>query len=156
MWYEILLNNEFADYFMNSDGLESNKEKDKKMLQDYEDIILGITYAWVFYEDKQAEKARKNIKSTDENILKAFEFCRSQMHLTETKALGDLWQSACKQFNVASPYEVDVELLSAEQCAFLIIYPFWARMGYSFLDEFQESGDLKKYLLALKRKKDRD
>jgi hypothetical protein len=32
------------------------------------------------------------------------------------------------------------------------MYPFFSRMGGSFEKEFQESGGLKKYLLALKSK----
>ena len=51
-------------------------------------------------------------------------------------------------------YAVDTELLTAEQCALLIMYPFWSRMGGSFEEHFYNSGRLKKYLCALKNKCD--
>ena len=61
----------------------------------------------------------------------------------------DIWHSrGCN-------YDTPIEKLSDEQCAVLLVYPFWSRMDGGFEVSFRNDGRLKKYLLALKKKRGR-
>ena len=64
-----------------------------------------------------------------------------------------VWNSA-KQAGNEFLYQTDAAVFSAEQLAVLILYPFWSRMGGSFADKFLESGQLRNFLLTLKKKSD--
>ena len=153
MWYKILIENEYADYFINNESFlitESN-EKTARMLGGYADIVSGVTYAWTYREGEKSDRLALAVKDMGADISRAFDFCCEHLHLTQTKALSDIWNSIPRENN-ESCYSVDVDYLNEEQCAVLIMYPFFSRMGSSFEKNFQESGDLKKYLLVLKSK----
>lgn len=153
MWYEILISNEFAHYFMNGASCDDSDDTVIQMLKGYSDIVNGVIFAWSICK-KEFDNANKiNIENLEANFNKSFQFCSSNLHLSKAKCLLDIWESIATQFNEAR-YCVDVDLLSAEQCAILIIYPFCSRMGGSFEMDFYKSGELKKYLCALKSKYD--
>ena len=158
MWYEILTQNEFADYFINSDPLAKDTEEKQnadKALDGLKKIVYGVTYAWTCYDmptDKDYKGAyRDGLKYYGQIAVNAFDFCFSQIHLSKAKSLPEIWHSILNTPG-ESKYSVDLSKLTAEQCAILIIYPFWSRMGGSFEKDFQESGELKKWLIALKNK----
>ena len=158
MWYEILTQNEFADYFINSDPLVQDAEEKQKadeMLEGLRKIVRGVTGAWTCYykpTDKDYKGVyRDGLKYYSQIAVNAFDFCFSQIHLSKAKSLPEIWHSILNTPD-ESKYSVDLSQLTAEQCAMLIIYPFWSRMGGSFEKDFQESGELKKWLIALKNK----
>jgi hypothetical protein len=154
MWYEILVENEFADYFINNNSFlqdAAEKRKADEMLNGYSEIIYGATIAWNFYDDIKKEQIRESLTNFSQNAVRSFDFCCSQIHLSQAKFLHEIWHSISTNAN-ESKYCVDISHLTSEQCAALIMYPFFSRMGGSFEKEFQESGGLKKYLLALKNK----
>ena len=154
MWYEILIKNEFADYFINSDPFTQDtveKQRATEMLEEYSKIIDGVSYAWDFYDTPYLDRLRRALKNSDQLIATCFDFCCSQIHLSKAKSLPEIWHSISTTPG-ASKYSIDLSQLNAEQCAILIMYPFWSRMGNSFEKDFQESGRLKLYLTALKNK----
>ena len=158
MWYEILTENEFADYFINSDPLVQDiaeKQKADKMLDGLGKIVRGVTSAWTCYYSPPYKDHkwvyRDGLKYYSQIALNAFDFCCNQIHLSKAKSLVEMWHSIPNPPG-ESKYSIDLSQLTAEQCAILIIYPFWSRMGGSFEKDFQESGELKKCLIALKNK----
>ena len=158
MWYEILIKNEFADYFINSDlSVQDTAEKQKadEMLDGLKKIVKGVSNAWSHYYDPTFKGHkwvhRDGLKYYSQIALDAFDFCCTQIHLSKAKSLPEIWHSIPNNPG-ESKYSIDVSQLTAEQCAMLIIYQFWARMGVSTLKDFQESGGLKEYLIALKNK----
>ena len=154
MWYEILVENEFADYFINNNPFSEDaaeKQKADEMLNGYSEIVYGVTTAWGFHDDIKKEKVRQSLVMLIPNAVRSFDFCCSQIHLSRAKFLHEIWHSISTNAN-ESKYCVDLSQLTAEQCAVLIMYPFFSRMGSSFEKEFQENGNLKKYLLALRSK----
>ena len=158
MWYEILTQNEFADYFINSDPLAQDaegKQKADEMLEGLSKIVRGVTEAWnCYYRPASKDQIwvyRDGFKYYSQIALNAFDFCFSQIRLSKAKSLPEMWHSI-PDTPGESKYSVDLSKLTAEQCAILIIYPFWSRMGGSFKKDFQESGELKKWLIALKNK----
>ena len=155
MWYEILVENEYAEYFINKDyscfDTDDERIKASQMREKFGEIAYGVTMAWSFYDFSTIDMIRKQIASSSPDIHRSFEFCCTHLHSSTTKSLSELWHSILTQPD-ESKYDVDIELLSAEQCAVLILYPFWHRMGLSDEEGFEESGDLKRYLCALKSK----
>ena len=158
MWYEILTENEFADYFINSDPLAQDtveKQNEDKALDGLRKIVRGVTGAWNCYYRPTVkdfkEVYRDGLKYYSQIAVNAFDFCFSQIHLSKAKSLPEIWHSI-PNIPDESKYSVDLSQLTAEQCAILIIYPFWSRMGGSFEKDFQESGELRKWLIALKNK----
>ncbi|MBO5354868.1 MAG: hypothetical protein J6B09_02230 [Clostridia bacterium] len=151
MWYEILVENEFADYFINNDidpEDATEKQKAEEMLQGCKDVIYGATMAWTFYDSSRKNSVCGSLARLNAHAAKSFEFCCSRIPLSKAKHLGEIFRSI--------PSDVSLEMLSAEQCAVSLMYPFWSRMGGSFEKEFQESGSLKKHLLVLKSKCKKD
>ena len=154
MWYEILVKNEFADYFMNQHEFSNDANEEKmmyQMLKGYADIIAGVTLAWTYSEYQKNNFLIKQIQKMGADTHFAFEFCNSRLHLTQVKSLSDIWQSIPSPLG-QSKYDTDPALLNAEQIAVLIMYPFWSRMGDSYEKEFTKDGNLQKYLLILNSK----
>ena len=159
MWYEILTDNEFAEYFINSDpSVQDSAEKQKadEMLDGLRKIVRGVSHAWSCYYRPTFKDHkwvyRDGLKYFSQLALDTFNLCCSQIPLSKAKSLPEIWHSIPNNPG-ESKYSIDVSQLTAEQCAMLIIYQFWARMGVSTLKGFQESGGLKKYLIALKNKR---
>jgi hypothetical protein len=151
MWYEILVKNNFADYFMNSDSNAQDESTTLQMLDGYADIVSGVTISWMFFDKRDPDFVSGIISNEDQHIKLAFEFCHSRLDSTTTTNLGEVWSSIPVNPD-QSCYDIDTNLLNAEQCAVLIMYPFWSRMGGSFEKEFAIDGRLKKYLCALNNK----
>ena len=151
MWYKIFVENEFAEYFMNNDSWQNSNDEETldKMLSQYSEIVYAVAYTWVCksLSIDVPVKALENAR----NCQIAFEYCYPHIRDSKVMQLSDIWNSIPHQNN-ESRYSVDVSLLSAEQCAVLIMYPFFSRMGGSFEKEFAKRGDMRKYLLALKEK----
>lgn len=151
-WYEVLIRDEFVDYFCNEENtfykVIDGKEILEPKFEKFKDIISGITYAaglgevQFFIHDHMIE--------TKPNIYLGYSYWTHYKILREG-SLTKIWQTIPKGKNKGH-YETDPELLTAEQIAVLIMYPFWSRMGGSFETTFLDNGRLKKYLLALKKK----
>lgn len=153
MWYEILIEDEFIDYFGNDDNIFYIIENEKKVLAPtfsrFADIVHGLTYAWSFPQLLISEMSEFQEECPD--FYRAFVFCKKNQPSFDERHLNKIWKSIPVGFDF-SHYRVDLNKLNAEQCAVLLMYPFWSRMGGSFEISFQEDGRLKKYILALKEK----
>ena len=154
MWYEILVKNEFTDYFMNKHVFSNDVNEEKmmdQMLKGYADIVAGVTLAWTYSEYQKNDSFIEQIEKMEANTHFAFEFCHSRLHLTQAKSLSDIWKSIPTRLG-QSQYDFDPALLNAEQIAVLIMYPFWSRIGGSYEKEFTKDGNLQKYLFVLNSK----
>lgn len=152
-WYDLLITDEFIDYFCNESNIYYTDFKNEweytpqPLFKKFCDTVKGITTAFERY--KNAAQKLLILKETEPDFYNALINCEKVMPPNVT--LGDFWQSIDLKEN-RSPYQVDVESLEAEQIAVLILYRFWRRMGVSTEIYFLDSGNLKKYLLELKKK----
>lgn len=148
MWYKILIENEFANFFINNDILwqePAETQKAEQMLKEYSYLIYGVVIAWAFYDSPKIDKIAEGLAKMSPLAVYSFDFCLNHIPLTKTKNLGAVFHSI--------PRDSDLESLSAEQCASSLIYPFLSRMGQpSFEKEFLMSGGLKEHLVVLKSK----
>ena len=95
------------------------------------------------------------LKQNEPDVLRGHAFYKENQPSQDESYLAMIWHSIPTDQNT-SCYDVDLEKLDAEQCAVLLMYPFFSRMGGSFEISFQEDGRLKKYLLALKEKSEKE
>ena len=109
-------------------------------------------------ENEAAEYFMNNDICTDDEAEKEISMRMLKMY---KRIVRDVTFSTSREMQVtvwqsigSDRYAVDTELLTAEQCALLIMYPFWSRMDGSFEEHFYNSGRLKKYICALKDKCD--
>lgn len=74
------------------------------------------------------------------------EFVKSEILSNEKNKLAVIWNTI--------PHETSYQLenLTAEQIAVLLMHPFWSRMGGSYEIESFNSGELKRRIFALKEK----
>ena len=155
MWYDILIDNEFIEYFSNESNTFTVVENDQKVLAPtfsrFAHIVLGLTYACTLPNVRQS--AMDHLKQNEPDIFRGYTFYNENRPSQDERYLTTIWQSIPTGQN-KSCYDVALKKLNAEQCAVLLMYPFWSRMGGSFEISFQEDGRLKKYLLALKKKAD--
>ena len=160
MWYEILIDDEFLDYFSNDNNIFFTTEGEKRVLAPtflrFRHIIYGITQA--FLHQSNCDYFIQLFQDIGEyDILRGYKFCIEQISSLnfDRKYLFNLYNSVPCGGENYSKYDIDPEELSAEQCAVLIMYQFWRRMGVRTETFFQESGELKRYLFALKHKVDK-
>lgn len=151
-WYEVLIRDEFIDYFSKENNVFYKTVWESKILEPqfekFKAIISCITKAaefgkeaFEFYECVMKNKPYLNLDYSYWTDYKS----------PRVGSLSKIWQTIPKGEN-RGHYETSPELLTAEQIAVLIMYPFWSRMGGSFETTFLDDGRLKKYLLALKKK----
>ena len=142
----------YAEKYAVEHGISVVYTRDKMKVMWYKNLV----------ENEAAEYFMNNDICTDDEAEKEISMQMLQMYKrivrdvtfsisVETRHM--IWNSIWSQSN-ARTYDLDTELLSAEQCALLIMYPFWSRMDGSFEEHFYNSGRLKKYLCALKNKCD--
>ena len=84
MWYEILTNNEFADYFINSDPTvqdDAEKQKADEMLDGLRKIVYGVTDAWYHYDKPRKDVLRQGLKYYSQFAVNSFDFCYRQIHI---------------------------------------------------------------------------
>ena len=151
-WYEVLIRDEFVDYFSNEKNkfykVIDGREILEPQFDKFKEIIIGITQAAGFGEAPFF--IYEHIIETKPNMYLGYSYWTHYKNLREG-SLTKIWQSVPNGEN-SGRYEIDPENLSAEQIAVLVMYPFWSRMGGSFETTFLDDGRLKKYLLALKKK----
>ena len=156
MWYDILIDTEFIEYFSNESNTFTIIENDQKLLAPtfsrFADIVTGLTFACTLSNVEQS--GMDWFKQNEPDIFRGYAFYKENQPSHDEKYLAMIWQSIPTDQNT-SPYYVDLEKLNAEQCALLLMYPFFSRMDGSFEISFQEDGRLKKYLLALKEKSEK-
>ena len=155
MWYKIFVEDEFINYFSDESNTFTITENGQTILAPlfsrFADIVTGVTYACTLSNIKQSNI--DHLKKNEPNIFRGYAFYKENQPLQDEMYLSKIWRSIPIGQN-QSHYDVDLEKLNAEQCAVLLMYPFWSRMGGRFVISFQEDGRLKKYLLALKQKVD--
>lgn len=147
-WYEILIQDKFVDFFKNhnTEVLASANGKDAAhpLFEEFRGIVLGMTMACSL-GDQNRKQISESLAKTSPHEAVGYD------HFLDTcpngeRRFADIWNS------MQDPYETDVESLSAEQIAVLILYPFWSRMGGNFEEEFAKDGRLGRYLCLLKKK----
>ena len=157
MWYDILIDNEFIEYFSNESNTFTIIENGQKLLAPtfsrFADIVTGLTYACTLSNIKQS--SMDYLRQKEPDVFRGYAFYKENQPSQDESYLAMIWQSIPTDQNT-SRYDVDLEKLDAEQCAVLLMYPFFSRMGGSFEISFQEDGRLKKYLLALKEKSEKE
>ena len=155
MWYKIFVEDEFINYFSDESNTFTIIKDGEKVLAPtfarFADIVIGVTHACAVPTYPQYGLDR--LKEKEPDIFRGFAFYREHQPSKDPEYLAKIWRSIPRDVNTLRN-GVDLEKLNAEQCAVKLMYPFWSRMGGSFEIEFQESGNLKKYLLALKNKID--
>lgn len=148
MWYDILIQEPYFSYINSDPDFKADAEDVDSLFSQYCRIVDGIwlgnlvrhvlektvPVSEVTSEEDESKGYLCFVQSDEEDIC-IFEIAKS---IREIKSPG--W------------YEIDTEILSPAQIAFLIIYPFASRMGGSFEVEFAMRGDLKKYVNELKKK----
>ena len=153
-WYDLLITDEFIDYFSNDNSIYYTDFKNRveytpqPIFKKFIDTVIGITYVSAKFDDDFMQHS--SVKQAEPDIYSAYTLCKQSV--SHDFNLSDIWQSMKLEETIFSPYEIEIETLNAEQLAHLIIYPFWNRTGGSWEIEFLESGRLKKYLLELKKK----
>ena len=156
MWYDILIDNEFIEYFSDESNTFTIIENDQKLLAPtfsrFADIVTGLTYACTLSNIKQS--GMDCLKQNEPDVFRGYAFYKENQPSQHESYLAMIWQSIPTNQNT-SHYDVDLENLNAEQCAVLLMYPFFSRMDGSFEISFQKDGLLKKYLLALKEKSEK-
>lgn len=152
-WYDLLITNEFLDYF-NNEGNAFYKAKNdgreyipEPLFKKFADTVSGITYAFSRFTDYP--ELLLTMKEVEPEMHYAYINCKKLLPPVIT--LVDIWKSIDLKGHL-TPYKIDVKTLNAQQIAVLILYPFWNRMGGSWEIEFLESGMLKRYLFELKAK----
>ena len=156
MWYDILVKDEFINYFCDDNNVFFTIENGEEILAPtflrFRKIVGGVSRAFT-YQERIIDFSQVLEDIGEYDMLEGFNFCTEQIaHLGLGRDyLIDLWHSI-QTTPECSKYDVPTEEISAEQCAVLIMYQFWGRMGVRTETLFQESGELKRYLLALKQK----
>ena len=149
-WYEVLIRDEFIDYFSNEKNtfykVIDGREILEPQFDKFKEIIIGITHAAGFSEVPFFIFEHM----IEANMYLGYSYWTHYKILREG-SLSKIWKTIPNGKN-GGHYEMEPELLTAEQIAVLIMYPFWSRMGGSFETTFLDDGRLKKYLLALKKK----
>lgn len=149
-WYDLLVTDEFVDYFSNDNNVyyeyidDKGKYKPQPLFEKFIGLVNEITLAFTLHD--LSPKALCRVKD-----LYPIAYMIYAERLTPSDNLSEIYRSIKTEKN-QSMYQVDVDTLNAEQIAMMILYPFWSRMGGSFEIDFLESGDLKKYLLELKKR----
>ena len=155
-WYDVLAEDRFLEYFSNQENEFYHLNEDGNPVLaptflEYKHIVRGMTIAWncnaLHYD---FDKYKLHIDSVPADIRYGF-LCCVDGEMEKGTALHNYWQSVKNKAD-GSPYSVDPELLTGEQIAVLIMYPFWSRMGGSFETQFLDDGRLLKYIKALKKK----
>lgn len=136
-WYDLLISDEFIDYFCNN-GPENSCKK-------WDDTVTGITY--YFADLVQNESIREIIKLSPDTY-NAFLYCEKCK--PEKNLLTDCYKSLRQKGY--DNYSSSPQVCSADELGALIIYPFFSRMDGPFGDDFIKDDKMEKYLLALKSK----
>jgi len=146
-WYEILIQDKFVDFFKphNMEVFRTTNGKGifHPVFEEFRGIVLGMTSACSVGDWNRKEIGESLARSNPHEAV-------GYNHFLDTCPGGqgrfaEVWQT------IQDPYETDVESLSAEQVAVLILYPFWSRIGGNFEIEFAQDGRLGMYLRTLKK-----
>ena len=157
MWYNIFIEDEFVNYFSDESNTFTTIENGKQVLAPtffrFSRIVRGVTAGWTQSQIALPAEYMDYMEKNEPDLFRGYTFCIANKTSNDRRYLSNIWISVPREQG-ESPYDVDLAKLDAEQCAVLIMYPFWSRMDGSFETSFQEAGHLKKYLLALKNKVD--
>ena len=146
-WYDVLTQEPYFSYINSDPDFKADAEDVDSLFSQYCRIVDGI---WL------GNLVRHILEKTVPVSEVTSEEYESKGYLSYIEAEekdSDFAEIAKSIREIKSPwYEIDTEILSPAQIAFLIIYQFASRMGGSFEVEFAMRGDLKKYVNELKRK----
>lgn len=154
-WYEVLIREEFIDYFSDENNkfyfVVDGEEIKEPLFENFGYVISGIV----------AASFAATAKRIDRYFHDEFYYMHPYFYfgyraayegfVHEQKDLNKVLELEPGS-SITSLYKLDPMSLSADKIAKLLMYPFWSRMGGSYEINFLKSGNLKKYLLALKKK----
>ena len=149
MWYDILIQEPYFTYINSDPDFKSDDEDKNSLFSQYRSIVYGI-----FIGEVLKHRIGKNIPisravSGEYEEKGCLSFLQSDGEDDDFAKIA----ASIRKMKIMGWYQIDTEILSPEQIAFLIIYPFASRMGSgSFEVEFSVRGDLKKYINELKKK----
>ncbi|MBQ8605757.1 MAG: hypothetical protein IJ408_03390 [Clostridia bacterium] len=148
-WYEILVSDEFFDYFCDESNVfvidVNGKQQRAPMFERYCYLVSGVVKGYAFSLFDVAVEPSYDVMDPD--FRTGFVACKNLVR-GKKRSVPDFYSSAREKLSEG----VDLQDLTAEEIAALIIYPFCSRMGGSFEIDFWRSGNLKRHLIALKRK----
>ena len=145
-WYGGLITEEFVKYFRDEDAIYFTVSSKGRL---YNDIYLKFNntvqhFLTFFIFDKWEESAYYKIEDKESYLYKLAESFYKHEKRPDFK---EVYHSI--KGNV---FHCDLEVLSADQLAVGLLFPFASRMGGSFEDDFAESGRLRQFVLALYNK----
>ena len=153
-WYELLILDHFVEYVKSDPDYEKDFKNKNSVINHFWDVSEGFTFGNIIREHpSKAKDAAKDIKGLGYGwwVLKGY-----WVYINDEdneRAIGAIAKSIREKDETRSFYEHDLKELSEVQLAFLIMYSSWSRLGcHDRKYEFTTSGDLKKYILALKQK----
>lgn len=107
------------------------------------------------YLDAFPPRAMTELSETQQSLLRELKELVLTISLKETKNDPYRFQDISARLRNENSgrwyYEIDPEELQTEEVLFLIVYPFWSRMGGSHEEQFALNGRLGKYLRILKK-----
>lgn len=153
-WYEPLISDHFIEYVKSDPDYEKDFKDENSVINHFWDVIEGFTFGNIIREHpSKAKDAAKDIEGLGYGwwVLKGYWVYINDEN--NERDIGVIAKSIREKDETRSFYEHDLKELSEVQLAFLIMYSSWSRMGHPSNEyEFTISGDLKKYLLALKKR----
>ncbi len=153
-WYEILISDYFIEYVKSDPDYEKDFKDANSVIYQFWDVIEGFTYGNIMRQNPtKAKDAAKGLELYGDWVVKGYwAFVNDE---DNERDIGVISKSIREKDKNKTFYEQDPKSLSAVQLAFLIWYASWehpiCEQG-CMIYEFTTSGDLKKYLLALKKR----
>ena len=147
-WYDVLIQEPYFSYINSDPDFKADAEDVDSIFSRYFRIVDGIWLGNLVRHLLEKTMPVSEVTSNEDEIKGYLCFVQSD---DEDSRIFEIVKSI-RELNNPGWYQIDTEILSPEQIAFLIIYPFASRMGGSFEVEFAMRGDLKKYINELKKK----
>lgn len=155
-WYEPLISDHFIEYVKSDPDYEKDFKDENSVINQIWDVIGGFTFGntvrkhshdTYFFTDIEMDILRG---FNDWELKGYWAFVNDEDNEID---FGEIWESIHKKDQTSSFHELNLSILSEVELAFCIMYQSWSRMGHPSNEyEFTISGDLKKYLLALKKR----
>lgn len=151
-WYEILISDYFIEYVKSDPDYEKDFKDENSVIYQFWDVSEGFVFGNIMREHPtKAKNTAKFIESYGDWVLKGYwAYINDE---DNERDIGVIAKSIREKDESKTFYEHDPNSLSEEQLAFCIMYRTWDRLGMpNKFYEFTINGDLKKYLLALKKR----
>ena len=152
-WYEILISDYFIEYVKSDPDYEKDFKDENSVIRQFWDVIEGFAYGNIMREFPTKAKDKDVLQGYNDWVLKGYwAYINDE---DNERDIGVIAKSIREKDETKIFYEQDPKSLSEVQLAFLIWYASWehpiCEQG-CMIYEFTTSGDLKKYLLTLKKR----